>query len=228
MNKKLLVLGVITSLQAMAGESVSPVLKINGVFDGPILPETRSNESSGIFSGRPDMIELRIETSGVLDSCELRISVPLQFPNVPIVLGGLVEAGDFFTITNDAGLFQTYFGVAADMSVGFELFGNETVELNCDGNFIDEFVGSELSPLKQDDSNLKGGLGGQGLFQQGWAHRKEFDVSDARSKGGAPFDKRNWNFSVPGSLSGCTVNNSCVGIYPSGTLPVELMNFSID
>lgn len=229
MNKKLLLVGLFT-ISGMAFSGIfPPLIQINGVFNGPIpsAPPGKSNANKGLFTV-PDMIELYVVTDGDLGACAFSVTNAGAFPADPIALPTIpVTAGDYFYITNDPS-FTGYFGFLANQLLPplFNFSGGDRVELYCDGILVDVY--GEFLPPPTAKYN-KGAP--PWMFSQGWAHRNPMPPtkSDANEKGGVPiFNLAEWSLSGVGAVSACITNDACPARYPIGTLPVELMNFSVE
>ena len=198
-------LGGLFLLALLCVAPASGQLIISGVIDGP-LP-----------GGLPKAIEVRA-----------RVAVPdLSICGIGSANNGggsdgeeftfpadSAAQGDFLYLATESVEFMNWFGFAPSYTDGgaASINGDDAIELFCNGSVIDVFG----------DINVDGS-GQPWEYLDGWAYRNANTGPD-----GSTFVLANWSFSGPNALDGETDNASAATPFPTATLPVELMSFSVD
>ena len=203
------------SLDAFS-KNKAPKLIINGVFDGPLVGKDK-------ISSTPDMIELRVLAGGDLGLCSIKL---INQNDKKVWLIGLpereIQKDEFYYLTNDSAAYIQYFGFPAIIPsyVNFNLYGNDYIELLCEGMKVDTF--GELLNADQDKTIDSVSWD----YTYSWAHRIPLSVSKNQLREKIGFNPSHWAFSDINSVENCTFNDACDSPYPLGLIPKE--NYKMD
>ena len=214
MKKSLLVLLMMSS-SVFAG--VPADLRINGVFDGTF---SGGGPKFVEFYVINDIVNLNHYGFGSANNGSGSDSVEFSFPGVS------ATAGDFIYVVysgNDgANLFMNYFGFAANYSTDIapNVNGNDAIEL------------FNTNAVLRGGNALIDVYGAQNTDGAGevWEYTNSFAHSKSARAPSTTFTPADWNFEAINILDSCNTgtNGTCSDFYPVNTLPVELMNFSVE
>ena len=177
---------------------------------------------AGNGNGRPNVVELyaveddSIEEYTIRFNQNLSVRLPTGCCSGTSSYPNTITQGEFYTITDDATAFNSYFGVPAnftsqEIADAFATVGSPAGEV-----VIEILVGA-------DTSDVFGNVNTNSWFYSGgWAYRNDgttFDSNDG-------FVESDWTF-APGALdTGCPTNDACtcenpfpLGTYDTGTTP---------
>ena len=179
-------------------------IKIQGIIDGPLSGGTPKMLELYVMSDVPDLSVYGVDVAsndGVSGGQDFALPA------------GSASAGDHLYFSAHASEISTYFempGITINNN-SISVNGNDAVVLYFNGTAYDVYGYDGVNPVPDNSDYL--------------------DSTAYRNAGATPtltFNAADWDIPGPNSLDGCTLNSTCGTSYPLGTLPVELLNFSVE
>ena len=169
-------------------------LILTGVIDGPLASGTPKAVEFYVVNDIPD---LSIYGFGSANNGNGSSGQEYTF-------SGSARAGDYLYISSEVDGFTSFFGFApTDTAGAANINGDDAIELFQSGSVIDVFGLPNVDGTNQPWE-----------YTDGWAYRRSLTSADGT------FNRSQWNFSLPGALSGSDNNTVSAFPFPTGSFNI--------